>query len=160
MFSLFAKLTSRTPVVREFPPIQGQENQGSNSNSNMANHNVGIIRMANPLRPPVWVEFRPRTETGGQEPRQQQQQRAQLWEQQLQQHMMQHMMRRAPHGTRQLLHNFGNWAAVYSFGPWTAFTANRRQLPFEIAEVKGRTPLLLYRSIDAPGFISESIHIG
>lgn len=87
----------------------------------------GSIRMTNPLRPPVWVQLNSRTRT------EEQRQESRLQEKH------QYMMRRAPHGTRKLL---GHSAVVYSFGPWTATTVNRGQLPFKIAEGTGKATWL------------------
>lgn len=95
----------------------------------------GSIRMTNPLRPPVWVQLNSRTRT------EEQRQESRLQEK------LQYMMRRAPHGTRKLL---GHSAVVYSFGPRTATTVNRGQLPFKIAE--GTGPLDFAHQIERLAF--------
>lgn len=49
----------------------------------------------------------------------------------------------APYGTRKLVNNCSNHAAIYSFGPLVPYTAKKRQLPFRIREVQKKTPLIL-----------------
>lgn len=68
------------------------------------------------------------------------------------------MMRRAPHGTRKLLFNLGHSAVVYSFGPWTAYTVNRGQLPFKIAEGTACSSLTLVGSEDVVSVVSRQLH--
>lgn len=76
------------------------------TNSNIKSHH---------MKPPVWLEVKQKAGGGQQTALRVQEEREQL-RQKLEQQS--HKRNQVPRGTRQIVFHYGNWLAVYSFGPW------------------------------------------
>lgn len=120
MLPLFSKLTSRTPEVRQIPFV-------SNSNSDNTTSNPPMVTLGRVV-PPAWLRLVPYRDRG--RPARTVLERPQLYPHRPER--LQQLARMALGGTRRLVYPMGDFAAVYSFGPWVPLRANWSQLPFRI----------------------------